>query len=213
MMRKSCRGCWRKWSQRVPTSWKYRKVSWSFPVYVYSHDAMWDKFQPAEGSFSVSLVRFSEGSSYKLVFFTAMSVDSVKKIFDDKMKELNDASSHRSLFLDNERYNNILREVKEAQISRKNNQPLTSKHYRCLKDTMSWRSVIRKKLLKVVQAKIIQNFVITERWRRVHTAQDKWRVTSNMIMNLRIPQKSRYVYYLSSWGIVNLLKTQSFSQL
>jgi hypothetical protein len=42
---------------------------------------------------------------------------------------VNDASSHRSLFLDNERYSNILREVKEAQILRKNNQPLTSKHY------------------------------------------------------------------------------------
>jgi len=48
------------------------------------------------------------------------------------VKELNDASSHRSLFLDNERYNNILREVKEAQILRKNNQPLTTKHYRRL---------------------------------------------------------------------------------
>ena len=67
------------------------------------------------------------------MFFTAMSVDSVKKIFNDKVKELNDASSHRSLFLDNERYNNILREVKEAQILRKNNQPLTSEHYRRLK--------------------------------------------------------------------------------
>ena len=62
-----------------------------------------------------------------------MSVDSVKKIFNDKVKELNDASSHRSSFLDNERYNNIVREVKEAQILRKNNQPLTSKHYRLLK--------------------------------------------------------------------------------
>ena len=40
------------------------------------------------------------------------------------------ASSHRSLFLDNERYNNILREGEEAQILRKNNQPLTYKHYR-----------------------------------------------------------------------------------
>jgi len=58
-----------------------------------------------------------------------MSVDSVKKIFDDKVKELNDASSHRSLFLDNERYNDILWEVKKAQILRKNNQPLTLKHY------------------------------------------------------------------------------------
>jgi len=62
--------------------------------------------------------------------FRAMSVDSVKKIFNDKLKELNDASSYRSLFLGNERYNNILREV---QILRKNNQPLTSKHYRRLK--------------------------------------------------------------------------------
>jgi len=42
------------------------------------------------------------------VFFTAMSVDSVKKIFTDKV-ELNDTSSHMSLFLNNERYNNILR--------------------------------------------------------------------------------------------------------
>jgi hypothetical protein len=62
-----------------------------------------------------------------------MSIDSVKKIFIDKVKELNDASSHRSLFLDNDRYNNILREVKEAQLSRKDNQPLTWKHYRRLK--------------------------------------------------------------------------------
>jgi hypothetical protein len=45
-----------------------------------------------------------------------MSVDSVKKIFTDKLKELNDAGSHRSLFLDNERYSSILREVKETQI-------------------------------------------------------------------------------------------------
>ena len=64
-------------------------------------------------------------------------VDSVKKTFNDKVKELNYASSHRSLFLDKERNNNILREVKEAQILRKNNQPLTSKHYRHLKNTMS----------------------------------------------------------------------------
>jgi len=62
-----------------------------------------------------------------------MSVDSVWKIFNDKVTELNDTSNHMNLFLDNERYNNILREVKEAQILRKNNQPLTSKHYRRLK--------------------------------------------------------------------------------
>jgi len=62
-----------------------------------------------------------------------MSVDCVKKIFNDKVKELIDASSHWSLFLDNERYKNILREVKEAQILRKNNQPLNTKHYRRLK--------------------------------------------------------------------------------
>ena len=67
------------------------------------------------------------------MFFTATWVDSVKKIFNGKMKELNDASSHRSLLLDNERYNNILREVKEARILRKNNHPLTSRHYRRFK--------------------------------------------------------------------------------
>jgi hypothetical protein len=55
------------------------------------------------------------------VFITAMSVDRVKKVFNDNVKELNDASSHRSLFLDNERYSNISREVKEALILRKNN--------------------------------------------------------------------------------------------
>ena len=65
--------------------------------------------------------------------FTAMSVDSAKKIFNGKVKELNDASSHRSLFLDNEGYSTILREVNEAQILRKNNQPLTANHYRRLK--------------------------------------------------------------------------------
>ena len=62
-----------------------------------------------------------------------MSVDSVKKIFNGKVKELNEASSHRSLFIDNERYSNMLREVKESQILRENNQSLTSKHYRRLK--------------------------------------------------------------------------------
>jgi len=57
----------------------------------------------------------------------------VKKNFSHKVKELNDASSHRSLFLDNERYSNILREIMEAQILLKNNQSLPSKHYRRLK--------------------------------------------------------------------------------
>ena len=67
------------------------------------------------------------------MFFTAMSVDSVKKIFNDKVMELNDASCHRSLLLDDGRYNNMLREVREVQILRKNNQPLTLKHYRRFK--------------------------------------------------------------------------------
>ena len=83
----------------------------------------------------VSLRQFPQSASARAAsycFFTAMSVDSVKKIFNDNVKELNDASSHRSLFLDNERYKNILQEVKEAQMLRKNNQPL-KKHYRCLK--------------------------------------------------------------------------------
>jgi hypothetical protein len=67
-----------------------------------------------------------------LVVFTAVSVDSVKKIFNKKANGLNGAFSDRSLFLDNGRYDKILREVKEARILRKNNQPLTSKHYRRL---------------------------------------------------------------------------------
>ena len=67
------------------------------------------------------------------MFFTDMSLDGVKKNFNDIVKELHDASSHRSLFLDTERYNNILREVREAQILRKNKQPLTSKYYQHLK--------------------------------------------------------------------------------
>jgi len=62
-----------------------------------------------------------------------MSVDSVKKILNEKVKELNDTSSHRSLVLDKELYSNILREVKGAQVLRKYNQSLTSKHYRRLK--------------------------------------------------------------------------------
>jgi hypothetical protein len=62
-----------------------------------------------------------------------MFVDSVKMIFYDKVKEPNDASSHSSWYLDNEGYNNISREVKDAHILRKNNQPLTSEHYRRLK--------------------------------------------------------------------------------
>ena len=65
--------------------------------------------------------------------FLQPCLDSGKKIFNDKVKELNDASSHMRFFLDIEHYNKILREVKEAQMLRKNNQPLTSKHYWHLK--------------------------------------------------------------------------------
>jgi hypothetical protein len=62
-----------------------------------------------------------------------MSCDSVKKNFNDKLKELNDPRCNKSVFLDNERYDNIKREVGEAKILRKNNQPLTPKHYQRLK--------------------------------------------------------------------------------
>jgi hypothetical protein len=68
-----------------------------------------------------------------VVLATAMSHDSVKKIFNDKVKEVNDPWCNRIVFLDNERYDNIKREVEEAKILRKNNQPLTSKHYRRIK--------------------------------------------------------------------------------
>jgi hypothetical protein len=64
---------------------------------------------------------------------TAMSRDRVKKIFNDKAKELNYPRCNRSVFIDNERYDNIKPEVEQAKILRKNNQPLTSKHYRRLK--------------------------------------------------------------------------------
>jgi hypothetical protein len=74
-----------------------------------------------------------------------MSVDSTKKNFKEKVNELNDASSDRSLFLDNERYDTILREVKEAQILRKNNQPLTSKLYRRLDILLSTSPNTKKK--------------------------------------------------------------------
>jgi hypothetical protein len=66
-----------------------------------------------------------------------VTVDSVKKIFNEKANGLNDTSSDRSLFLDNERYDKILLEVKEAQILRKNNQELTSKHCRSYELTNS----------------------------------------------------------------------------
>ena len=46
---------------------------------------------------------------------------------------MNDASSHRSLILDDESYSNMLRAVKETQILLKNNQPLTLKYYWRLK--------------------------------------------------------------------------------
>jgi hypothetical protein len=55
------------------------------------------------------------------------------KIFNDKLKELNDPRCNRSVFLDNECYDNIKREVEEVKILRKNNQPLTLKHYWHLK--------------------------------------------------------------------------------
>ena len=63
----------------------------------------------------------------------AVSRGSVKKIFNDKVQELNDPRCDRSAFLDNKRSDNIKREVEEAKTLRKNNQPLTSKHYRRLK--------------------------------------------------------------------------------
>jgi hypothetical protein len=101
-----------------------------------------------------------------VVFATAMSRNSVKKIFNNKVKELNGLRCNTSVFLDNERYDNIKREVEEAKLLRKNNQPLTSKHYQRLKRYEVIKSVIRRNLMKVVQAKMmIQTFVITSRWR------------------------------------------------
>jgi hypothetical protein len=37
-----------------------------------------------------------------------------RRFFNDKLKELNDPRCNRSVFLDNERYDNIKREVEEA---------------------------------------------------------------------------------------------------
>jgi hypothetical protein len=54
-----------------------------------------------------------------VVLAMAMSRDSVKKIFNDKVKELNDPRCNRSVFLDNECSDNIKREVEEAKILRK----------------------------------------------------------------------------------------------
>jgi hypothetical protein len=45
-----------------------------------------------------------------------MSHDSVKKIVNDKVKELNDPRCNRSVFLDNEHYDNVKWEVEEAKI-------------------------------------------------------------------------------------------------
>jgi hypothetical protein len=67
------------------------------------------------------------------ILATAMSRVSAKNIFYDKLKELNDPMCNRSVFLDNERYDNIKREVEEAKMLRQNNQPLNSKQYRRLK--------------------------------------------------------------------------------
>jgi hypothetical protein len=56
-----------------------------------------------------------------------MSGGSVK----NKLKNLDDPRCNKSVFLDNERYDNIKRGVEDAKLLRKNNQPLTSKQYRC----------------------------------------------------------------------------------
>jgi hypothetical protein len=67
------------------------------------------------------------------ILATAMSRDSAKNIFNDKLKKLNDPMCNRSVFLDNERYDNIKRKVEKVKMLRKNNQLLTSKQYRRLK--------------------------------------------------------------------------------
>lgn len=56
-----------------------------------------------------------------------------KKIFYDKLSELKKTSTDRSVFIDNERYEILLQEVKEAQLLRKNKQSLSSKQYRRIK--------------------------------------------------------------------------------
>jgi hypothetical protein len=70
------------------------------------------------------------------------------------------------LFLDNERYDKILRKWRKLRYCER----ITSHWLRnitgVLKDKMSWRLEIRRNLLKVVQAKMmIQTFVITARRR------------------------------------------------
>jgi len=56
-----------------------------------------------------------------------------KKIFYDKLSELKKTNTDRSVFIDNERYEILLQEVKEAQLLRKNKQSLSSKQYHRIK--------------------------------------------------------------------------------
>ena len=138
--RKSCRGSWRKWPQRVRTSRKYHKISFKLP----------------KGQCSFRSPQLASDRATSCCFLQPCLLTVWRRFLMTKWRSwMMQASSHRSLFLDNERYNNILREVKEAQILRKNNQPLTSNITGIVKDTMPWRSVIRRNLRKMVQAKMM----------------------------------------------------------
>lgn len=58
---------------------------------------------------------------------------SARKSFYDKLSDLKKTSTDRSVLIDNERYEILLKEVNEAQLLKKNMQSLSSKQYRRLK--------------------------------------------------------------------------------
>ena len=131
----------------------------------YSHDAMWDKFQPVEGSVSVSLVSLASDRATSWCFVQPCLLIVWRFLMTEWRSWMTQAVIWACFLMTSVTITCYGKLRKRRYCER-----ITSHWLRnitgVLKDTISWRSVIRRNLLKVVQAKMmIQIFVITARRR------------------------------------------------
>ena len=146
MKRKSCRGCWRKWPQRVRTSRKYHKTSFNLP--------------------KGQLALVSEWSSYKFYFLQPCLSRVWRRFLMTKWRSWMTQALIRACCLITSVIITFYGKVKKLRYCERITNHWLTNITGIVNDRMSWRSVICRNLLIVVEAKMmIQTFVITARRR------------------------------------------------
>ena len=158
MVRNSCRGCKSKWPQRVSASWKYHSASWSFPFTATTRSET--SFNLSKGSCCLSST--SERSSYKLVFLQPCLLVGWRRYLMTKWRSwMTQAVIGACFFI-----TRVTIKLKKLRYCERRNSHWLRNITGVLKDTMSWRLMIRINLLQVVRVKMmIQAFVVTARQR------------------------------------------------